>query len=530
MKDKLTFQSFLSLNILQIFDLCEFPPTPGLGGLHIQQSQSISLSPILASQGDQVLVKLKTQPKLRFLLDSDKPVVISPCMAPPSRSNVALWLHQKKPTNLQKDRSSVTKKNNDQGADPQHHVLVKNEASNVMNYSQINFTLDLQDEVNAECHASSKNRHTDALASSNISLDDSSTLIDTELDISCTQFGPTPAPVIGSFLKDKSLFTFTHVRSISGKKRHLSKDSNSSCGSADPLSPFPDSKQFKDSKKCRLSSPLPEDNVCSTPLRRGSRDMFEPACTPINSRSSKDMLDSSPRSDLRHHLKKPIYPETPAVNSRDSNNQTDKTVNIINKPPMRRISTDVDRKNVLASQTQSPFSISGFISKEKSQLEGPTPRNSFGFKVAQDNFQDSKAIHKYQYVTAFSMELHIETRGDLRPDPEYDTIKIIFFSIFDDIPEGKGRRNMTGAIVVDPDSSSVVMKREIFGDGNTFYSTASNIDDPVESTVPIAESDTRYIKANHATLLEKCAVEGLDVLYVQDERQLIDKVVSLILR
>lgn len=33
-----------------------------------------------------------------------------------------------------------------------------------------------------------------------------------------------------------------------------------------------------------------------------------------------------------------------------------------------------------------------------------------------------------------AMELHVHTRGDLRPDPEYDEIKAIFFNIANDVP------------------------------------------------------------------------------------------------
>lgn len=48
-----------------------------------------------------------------------------------------------------------------------------------------------------------------------------------------------------------------------------------------------------------------------------------------------------------------------------------------------------------------------------------------------------------------SMEVHVETRGDLRPDPEVDTMQAIFYSIFNDVPPAKGERHITGAIVVD---------------------------------------------------------------------------------
>lgn len=29
-----------------------------------------------------------------------------------------------------------------------------------------------------------------------------------------------------------------------------------------------------------------------------------------------------------------------------------------------------------------------------SQIDGPTPKDSFGFKVSQHNFQDAKALHE----------------------------------------------------------------------------------------------------------------------------------------
>ena len=33
------------------------------------------------------------------------------------------------------------------------------------------------------------------------------------------------------------------------------------------------------------------------------------------------------------------------------------------------------------------------------------------------------------------MELHFHTRGDLKPDPEYDPIRAIFYVVVNDVPE-----------------------------------------------------------------------------------------------
>ena len=56
---------------------------------------------------------------------------------------------------------------------------------------------------------------------------------------------------------------------------------------------------------------------------------------------------------------------------------------------------------------------------------------------------------QFQYLTIMSIEVHARTRGDLRPDPEFDSICAIFYSILNDVPPQKGDREVTGALVVD---------------------------------------------------------------------------------
>jgi DNA polymerase zeta len=38
----------------------------------------------------------------------------------------------------------------------------------------------------------------------------------------------------------------------------------------------------------------------------------------------------------------------------------------------------------------------------------------------------------------FIMELHIHTRGDLKPDPSYDAIRALFYMVVNDVPEDAG--------------------------------------------------------------------------------------------
>lgn len=39
--------------------------------------------------------------------------------------------------------------------------------------------------------------------------------------------------------------------------------------------------------------------------------------------------------------------------------------------------------------------------RSTSQIDGPTPKNTYGFKLTQQNYQDAKALHevRYQQVT-----------------------------------------------------------------------------------------------------------------------------------
>ena len=59
-----------------------------------------------------------------------------------------------------------------------------------------------------------------------------------------------------------------------------------------------------------------------------------------------------------------------------------------------------------------------------------------------------------------SLELHVTTRGDLRPDPELDPIQAVFYSVLDDVPADRGKRSVTGVILVDAQSWTRVAERQ----------------------------------------------------------------------
>ncbi|KAI9655820.1 MAG: DNA polymerase zeta [Bathelium mastoideum] len=69
-----------------------------------------------------------------------------------------------------------------------------------------------------------------------------------------------------------------------------------------------------------------------------------------------------------------------------------------------------------------------------SQIEGPTQKNKHGFKYAQKR-KSTSVQHETQYMSTMSLEVHVNSRGMLAPDPAEDEISCIFWSIQSDDEE-----------------------------------------------------------------------------------------------
>lgn len=63
-----------------------------------------------------------------------------------------------------------------------------------------------------------------------------------------------------------------------------------------------------------------------------------------------------------------------------------------------------------------------------SQIEGPTQKNKHGFKFSQKQ-KSTSVKHETQYMSIMSLEVHVNSRGDLVPDPAEDEIKTIFWTV-----------------------------------------------------------------------------------------------------
>ena len=69
-----------------------------------------------------------------------------------------------------------------------------------------------------------------------------------------------------------------------------------------------------------------------------------------------------------------------------------------------------------------------------SQIDGPTQKNKHGFKYSQKQASTS-VQHETQYMSVMSLEIHVNTRGRLAPNPEYDEVECIFWCVQSDDEE-----------------------------------------------------------------------------------------------
>ena len=98
-------------------------------------------------------------------------------------------------------------------------------------------------------------------------------------------------------------------------------------------------------------------------------------------------------------------------------------------PPSR---TDVQKwLDGDGAQTRDSTETKRHTKRGVSQVDGPTQKNKHGFKYSQKQLSTS-VQHETQYMSLMSLEVHVNTRGSLVPNPEQDEIACIFWCIQSD--------------------------------------------------------------------------------------------------
>lgn len=81
-----------------------------------------------------------------------------------------------------------------------------------------------------------------------------------------------------------------------------------------------------------------------------------------------------------------------------------------------------------------------------SQIEGPTQRNKHGSKFSQKQ-KSTSVRHETQYMSTMSLEVHVNSRHELAPDPEHDEIGCIFWCLKADDDEMETNGDLPGTKV-----------------------------------------------------------------------------------
>ena len=129
--------------------------------------------------------------------------------------------------------------------------------------------------------------------------------------------------------------------------------------------------------------------------------------------------------------------------------------NVAKAPPRRAevlawVEEDRKRKSDVEQSTTKPLS----------QIEGPTQKNKHGAKYSQKQAETS-VQHETQYMSLMSLEVHVNTRGKLAPNPEEDEVACIFWCVQTDDEEhaSQGIKNgMHAGIIALADEPGIAQK------------------------------------------------------------------------
>ena len=100
--------------------------------------------------------------------------------------------------------------------------------------------------------------------------------------------------------------------------------------------------------------------------------------------------------------------------------------------------------------------------------------------------------------------MHVQTRGELKPDPEFDSVGALFYSVHHDIPPERGQRDINGMILVQSTLNMNNKKKR---------------------------KKTDVMDIDQQMLLQKSGVTGnLDVHYVCTEQEMFAKFVELVVK
>lgn len=152
---------------------------------------------------------------------------------------------------------------------------------------------------------------------------------------------------------------------------------------------------------------------------------------------SKDLYAKSQESFMQSMLnetanKSVSRPPTPILLSSSGSNKSSEPDSISTTLMNKYMNVDSNKLNM-----SSAFDLTNSI------LE-----NTHHFQVDLENLKIANSKCEFTFLTIFNLELHVQTRADLKPDPALDSIQAIFYTIVNDVPDcDQLEQQKTGIIV-----------------------------------------------------------------------------------
>lgn len=128
-------------------------------------------------------------------------------------------------------------------------------------------------------------------------------------------------------------------------------------------------------------------------------------------------------------------------------------------------------------------------SEHSDVISGVSLNNTYGFQCSAQNYQNARASVKYEYLTILSMELHINTRGDFKPNPQYDSIQAIFYCISNDVEENTIKPRKCEGIFAINSTSEDQAKSSFFLNGTGISCDIKYVKDELE----LIEEFTKFV-------------------------------------
>ena len=101
-------------------------------------------------------------------------------------------------------------------------------------------------------------------------------------------------------------------------------------------------------------------------------------------------------------------------------------------------------------------------------------------------------VFQYQFVTVLSVELHIATRADQLPDPEFDEVRAVFYAVYMDTPPRT--TNLSGSVLPDccPSKSIVSGVIVVIGQNQKDFLNKSGLCDS-EANITYVETELQLL-------------------------------------